>query len=965
MQSRPHKPNQTLTALTTQLLLLAILALTVNAAMAQNAERFAPNELLRLHLVWHLDATAEIDIASSELPLPTVRNAVTQAFFPVLSRLTQVPDAPATLCISSETLMALVRYTHCLREFIDLSNNTIDAQGFLKKYGGKTDAWLDILLKPSAELTSRELDMLLNISKTQPAHGFSVSERILRRFPDYARLLPSDMKVGSITGSQNRALYTIRDRIRIKFFYTIAHFDPALLTQKLVLPLSVQSGKLTALRTRAEQPLTIDLSDYFMRDDNQTPDESDDRYDLIRPIGEDDCQRLVVETYKMMEAILFWLRQSNAVQASGRGAKERKKAELMPAVLSLDVITTPAFNALVPLLINSESAQEALSEPAEVPLPIQASSDAKAHLVRALTRTKSQLGIVPQGLVPTALMVSESSIELYESVGISWVLAPKAALAKALSVAENALSPKDIAGLYRLSSAKGVLLSFEETVVQEALQQALTKPNRSEALMLWRESLERYRGAQNVLTVRIKLPQTVEGVVSATSALTDFLNALTTQSKAKKERNAELVRLSALLAASADKKKNIEVKTLAKLPLAAEAPIEQWIGDAEEKLAWTYLALARADLERTKLPPPSVEREPVSQDSETLQTSEQAWFELYAAEQAFWFKQYGREAKENDAEMQAIDRAFRTHLNRIYEALTETNAKVERRRFVPIVAPEERAPLRPLKVSEIQLDGMLSESEWFENAGVFVISEAEMPISKCYYGTSNDALYLALVANQDLATLLRDTTKKLALIVAFEENQVAEFELRPTAPRNGGIKAAFTNEAAEIVVPYTELKLPNQIGFLGTIAGQARTHNKDAYLGIAIIWRNAAKAVRVPKENFKTVQEDLINTVEAHFELDLSASPATKSAELEMLRVRSKVRQKVVLRDDGRQGDEKRNDKIWTAVLRLQRGELIEYRYVADGQAEQLEQWRTWRVEDGVNTPNRAVVRDVFNKTLR
>ncbi|MDW8466093.1 MAG: hypothetical protein RML35_07930 [Chloroherpetonaceae bacterium] len=924
-----------------------------------------PVEPLRLHIVWHLDATAEMDVAASELGMPTVRHAVTGSFFPLLSSLASTPNAPATVAISSETLIAIVRYTSYLREFIDLSTNTIDAKGYLRKYGGKTDPWLDILLKPSIELTSKELDLLLNNSKTQVAHGFSVSEATLRRFPDYARLLPNDMKVGTIIGTQNRALYTVRDRIRIKFLYTVSHFDPSLLTRKYTLPLYVRGGKLATTRTNLDQPLILDLSDYFIKDDNRTPSEEDDRYELARPIGEDDCQRLVVETYKMMETILFLLRQSGLEQASTPKGK-RKRDELAPS-LPVDVITTPAFNALIPLLSDTEDAKTALGEVGQFPLPVQASADAKTHIVRAVARMKAYLGITPQGFVPTALMVSESSLGFYEAAGIKWLLCPKSALAKALDKSEAALRPEEIASLYQLPRASRLWLSFDETVAGERLQKALSAKNRSEELAAWLQSIEKYRNAQGVLTMRLQLPQAFHGTVSAASAITELLGMLTSVGLQKKEPSLQLTRLSRLLMEVGEKKKPLLPKTLAKLPLSAENGLEQWIGDKEEQTAWTYLALARADLERTGLLPPSVEVErSAAHSGQELTAYQQAWFKLYAAQQALWFKHYGNEAEQPYIVQQALDKAFRTHLGRVYDALLAAGKSIERRMFAPIVVPEERIPVGRLNPNEVQLDGILAEMEWFERAGVFAIGESEMPVSKCYYGITNDALCFALAAREEnLKTVLSDTAQTLAVQIAFEEDRILEIELRPAKLRSDKVKLAFSDEAIEAVVPYSELKLPNQIGFLGAIAGQERTHNRDAYLGMAIIWRSRGKEYRVPKEAFKTVQEDLINTVETRFELDLSASPAARSAELEILKARSRGQQRIPMRDDGRYGDEKRNDKVWTAVLRLQRGELIEYRYLLDGESEALEQKRTWRVEDGVNTPNRAVVRDVFNKTVR
>ncbi len=945
--------------------LLTGLLLTCSSVAQQTSLGTA--QPVRLNLVWYLDATADMDIAAGELPQATVRHLTTSTFFPLAWQLYQSPDVATTLCISSETLKALADYVARLREFIDLNNNTIEAESYLKKYGGETDPWLDILLKPSTALSAKELDMLFNVSKKQKHHAFSVSESVLKRFPEYARLLPSDMKLGQIIGTQNRALYTVRDRIRVKFFYTIAQFDVSLLTAKYVLPLYAANGRLIDPRNSRGQPLTLDLTDYFTCDNNNTPDDpTDDRYELARPIGEDDCQRLVVETYKMMEMVLFMLRQSAKAPASiaqSKNPKEKQKA------YSLDVVTTPAFNALVPLLIDFSAAKESLGEAADPPLKLEAQADAKAHIMRAAYRFKSLIGEFPKGFVPHALMVSQASLGLYEELGKVWLLCPKDALAKALKKDKSQIQPADIASLYQVKGSK-VWLLFDETDAVESLKARLHAKNWQEEMRAWFESLSVYAGSQNLLTLRIDLNMLLHRNMQASQFLTAFFSALNAQSKSKKS-SVMTLRPSMLLEAQS-KSKQSQIKPLDALPLSANSSLETWIGDKEEQLAWTYLALVRAELEKSSVAPPptDVECRPKKineTQAESGCTAEQrAWFELYAAQQAFWFKRYGQESAEDDSELEAMDKNFRAHLEQVYEQLARAGVAIERRTLVPIISPQERRPQRMLDANEIQCDGLLTETEWFESAGIFSPSDAEnFPLEKCYYGMTNDAFYFAATAKRDnLKALLSDTTVQLSLLLAFEENSVLELPLRPAKQAGSKVKLAISEEALEVIVPYSELKLANRVGFLGAIAGQKRVHDKNAYLGVALSWQKGEKAVRFPEENFKTMQEDLVNTVEVRFELNLSAQPAARRAELEILKPQLSA-QKILLRDDGRQGDEKRNDKVWSVQLRLRRGELIEYRYWVEQKSEELESPRVWRVEDGVNTPGRAVVQDTFEKLLR
>jgi hypothetical protein len=942
-------------------LLLTGLLLTCSSVAQQTSQP------VRLNLTWYLDATADMDIAAGELPQATVRHLTTSTFFPLAWQLYQSPDVSTTLCISSETLKALVDYVARLREFIDLNNNTIDADSYLKKYGGETDPWLDILLKPSTALSAKELDMMLNISKKQKHHAFSVSESVLKRFPEYAQLLPSDMQVGQIIGTQNRALYTVRDRIRIKFFYTIAHFDLSLLTTKYVLPLYAANGRLIDPRTGRGQALTLELTDYFTCDNNNTPDNlTDDRYELARPIGEDDCQRLVVETYKMMEMVLFMLRQGTKAPA---GITQSKNSKEKQKTYNIDVATTPAFNALLPLLIDFSAAQDALGEAADLPLKLHAQADAKAHVMRAAYRFKSWIGELPKGFVPHALMVSQASLGLYEELGKVWLLCPKEALAKALKKDKSQIQPAEIASPYQAKGSK-VWLLFDETDAVESLKSRLQAKNWQEEMRTWFESLSMYAGSQNLLTLCIDLSMLLHHNLQASQFLSTFFNAINVQSKGKKSSIITL-RPSALFEAQ-PKSKQSQIKQLNALPLSANVSLETWIDNKEKQLAWTYLALVRADLEKTNVAPPptDVECKPLKASkaqAESGCTAEQrAWFELYAAQQAFWFERYGQKVAESNSELEEMDRNFRAHLEQVYEQLARAGIAVERRTLAPIILPQERRPQRMLDANEIQCDGLLTEAEWFESAGVFSPDHAEdLPLEKCYYGITNDAFYFAAVAKSDnLKALLSDTTVRLSLLLAFEENSVLEFPLRPVKQAGSQLKLAISEKALEVIVPYSELRLANRIGFLGAIAGQKRVHDKDAYLGMALSWQKGEKVVRFPKENFRTVQEDIVNTVEVRFELDLSAYPTARRAELEILKPQLSA-QKILLRDDGRQGDEKRNDKIWSARLRLRRGELIEYRYWVEQKSEGLERPRVWRVDDGVNTPGRAVVQDTFEKLVR
>jgi hypothetical protein len=139
------------------------------------------------------------------------------------------------------------------------------------------------------------------------------------------------------------------------------------------------------------------------------------------------------------------------------------------------------------------------------------------------------------------------------------------------------------------------------------LKARLQAKNWQEEMRAWFESLSVYAGSQTLLTLRIDLSMLLHRNMQASQFLTAFFNALNAQSKSKKS-SLMTLRPSTLFEAQS-KSKQSQIKLLDALPLSANMSLETWIGDKEEQLAWTYLALVRADLEKLRVAPPPTDVE--------------------------------------------------------------------------------------------------------------------------------------------------------------------------------------------------------------------------------------------------------------------------------------------------------------------------------------------------------------------
>ena len=180
---------------------------------------------LYLNIIWHQHQPLYLDPGSDQLQGPWVRTHGTKDYYDMVSLVQRYPNVHLTVNLTSSLMVQLEEYYVArLKPSVNLRKNRIDSKKYFATYGGKTDPWIDLALKPTSRFTARDLKFLL----TNVWNAFSVSDPIIGRFPEYQSLREKFRRVG-VKGMSEQ------DLRETKFWFCLANFDPDFLEQKMTL----------------------------------------------------------------------------------------------------------------------------------------------------------------------------------------------------------------------------------------------------------------------------------------------------------------------------------------------------------------------------------------------------------------------------------------------------------------------------------------------------------------------------------------------------------------------------------------------------------------------------------------------------------------------------------------------------------------------------------------------------------
>lgn len=605
-----------------------------------------------LNIIWHQHQPLYLNPSTDQLEGPWVRTHATKDYYDMTAMLQSYPNIHCNVNLTSSLLFQLQEYyVNRLKPYVDTRKNTINVRNFQRAYKGKTDPWIDLMLKPTSQFGNADLDILLR----NTWNAFGISEVQIARFPEYEAL-----KNRWIERTGRDANYTEQERRDIKFFFYLAHFDPDFLNGAVTLP----DGSV------------CDVSDYVEFRANEQ------KYYLRKTITEADCQRIVVEAYKVMANVIpiHKALMYNPKNYTGQ----------------IDVITTPYYHPILPLIYDSDLAR--ICQPDDV-LPPRFSypQDANAQVVKAVKFYRETFGVAPTGMWPAEGSVAQPVLGILRNNGILWAATDVKVLERSTPANRPNTTPYRFdAGTDATGKPQSIAIVFRDTDLSDRIG----------------FKYQNYKGEEAaedfVRTVLMMAPKEGEPDVMITVILDgenawewyrkdidakEFLNAFYRKlSKLYDTRQIITTTMSEYI--HGNPTRGINPHPIESMPGMTNlwpgswinANYDTWIGEKEENTGWEYLLQARRDLEKSGLKQPDPASNPPKKNTKAWYTY-MAYEAMYAAEGSDWFWWYGND-QSAPAGDKPFDDAFRIHLNNVYKFARQAGAKIVSPEFASIIVEE-------------------------------------------------------------------------------------------------------------------------------------------------------------------------------------------------------------------------------------------------------------------------------------
>jgi alpha-amylase/alpha-mannosidase (GH57 family) len=615
-----------------------------------------------LNIIWHQHQPSYIDPVRDRLIAPWVRTHGTKDYYDMAAILKEYPDIHVTVNLTSSMLLQLEEYyVNRLKPYFQKSKNRIDAARYLKEAAGSTDPWIDLALKQTSRFNGKDRGYLYR----NPWNAFGISEVQISRFPEYERLrnyFTTELRKGNEP-------FTYQDMREVKFWFYLAHFDPDFLDGPVILP----DGS------------TCDLSDIVER-------HLDDAYYLRRRVTEDDCNRMIAETYKVLANIIPIHRELIYEFESAAG--------------QIEVITTPFYHPILPLVFDSELAR--VSQPRD-PLPSKYSypDDAQAQVARAVKYFTDTFGKFPKGMWPAEGSVAHEIIPVFREFGIEWIATDQRILQNSRPRypdhlnAYRALCADD--GAWR--DDPGLAIVFRDTDLSDRIGFVYQNFRGEDAAEDFIRRVLSYRqgpdGSPRVLTVILDGENAWEWYRYDIDGK-EFLHSLY-RKLTEHQRAGRIVTITMSEYIHGNDSRGIPahpvhaMKTIQYLYPGSwiHANFDTWIGEEEENNAWQLLLRARKDIIKLGIPRPDpMAHKPKEGTTEWYEYM--AWESIYAAEGSDWFWWFGDDQIAPGGD-QPWDEGFRTHLTNMYRFARKAGYDTDIPEFPSVLVARTRPQPQPFE----------------------------------------------------------------------------------------------------------------------------------------------------------------------------------------------------------------------------------------------------------------------------
>ncbi len=304
---------------------------------------------LFIAFVWHMHQPYYKDDVTGSYILPWVRMHGIKDYYDMPALLADFPDIHQTFNLVPSLLKQIQDY---------VENNA-------------TDKFLDLTLKPAADLTYDDKIFLLR-------NSFMANwDTMIKPYPGYWRLLERRGTSVSPSDLQNATRYfTSQDYLDLQVWFNLTWFDPLFKQTDPFLKGLIQKG---------------------------TGFTENEKFILIQK--QRDVMALIIPEYRQLSEM-------------GR----------------IEITTTPFYHPILPLLYDTDLAKEASPDIHLPDNRFAHPEDARAQIDRALKYHEKLFGSRPAGMWPAEGSVAEDIIPLLTDAGIKWIGTDEGVLARSLGI---------------------------------------------------------------------------------------------------------------------------------------------------------------------------------------------------------------------------------------------------------------------------------------------------------------------------------------------------------------------------------------------------------------------------------------------------------------------------------------------------------------------------------------------------
>jgi alpha-amylase/alpha-mannosidase (GH57 family) len=399
----------------------------------------------------------------------------------------------------------------------------------------------------------------------------------------------------------------------------------------------------------------------------------------------------------------------------------------------IDISFTPYYHPILPLLIDTDSAREAITD---IKLPrnrFQHPEDADWHIKKSAEKFKSIFGEELKGMWPSEGSVSEETLKLISKNGIKWIASDEQILRQ--SLIKSGKSQHDFSPHYAYSfdSAPEMKLFFRDHGLSDKIGFVYSS---------WHAERAVNDFIQNLKNIGVVLENSVNDcvipiILDGENAWeyfpddgTEFLNRMY-QTLAEDD-EIEVISFD-------DAASFLQPIRLAHLFSGSwiNHNFRIWIGHSEDNAAWDLLYNARKDLVEYESKHPEVDKKLI----------EKAWKQIYIAEGSDWCWWYGDD--HIGAHNKEFDELFRHHLGSMYRIL-KLDIPAE------IIKPIHRGRIEsfvtyPETLITPQIDGLLTHYYEWSGSGVYDCDKAggamhrvDIVVKAIYFAYDYDNIYIKL-----------------------------------------------------------------------------------------------------------------------------------------------------------------------------------------------------------------------------